>query len=68
MYWRGDRTQEEVAALLRGMGVPCSRAQYAHIELGRRNPNPETAQALASIFEVSMEEIYFGPQPAKKEA
>lgn len=65
-YWlvelRGDETQQDVADTLQAEGIECSRSRYALFEQGRRQADPELAKALADLYSVPMEFIYFGPE------
>ncbi|MBO8161914.1 MAG: helix-turn-helix transcriptional regulator [Thermosipho sp. (in: Bacteria)] len=47
-------TQEEVA---RKIGI--SRAAYSNIENGKRNPSFETMRKIATLFDTSVDEIFF---------
>lgn len=53
---RAGLTQEDVASR-----VGVSRSFYGHIETGMRNPTYGLAKKIASVFDTTVDSIFFDP-------
>lgn len=56
--WRKRRgyTQESLAKAARAAGLKLSEAQISHVEAGRRNLSADSADAVANLLQLSVEE------------
>lgn len=54
---KNSMTQEEIASM-----VGISRSFYGHIENSKRNPSYGLAKKIASIFDLSVEDVFFDPE------
>ncbi|WP_286884837.1 helix-turn-helix transcriptional regulator [Aneurinibacillus sp. UBA3580] len=59
--------QKDVVYLLKHLyGIEITESYYGMIEQGVRTPKLDIALGIAKLFNVPLEEIFFGKQPNKK--
>lgn len=55
-------SQEELSARLQTRGCDITRSALAKIEVGQRHLYPDELLQLKEIFEVSFDDIFYGPK------